>query len=403
MEYRLNIIVRVLFLLYFGYDVFSSVEESTLHKALLSSYDNNILPRIHKDDRINISVNLILRSFMGFDERYGILKTAGLVRTQWEDNYLRWDPYIYGNITVLAFDRNDIWSPKLTLANSATEMESLGEKVAHTYVTYLGSVTWDFGHMFHSTCDIDATFFPFDTQTCFVDLALFGLMQDDMTFSVQQLDKSIYLENNVWKLKETLVEKIKVTDTWTARYWLRLERRYTFYILNLFSPVLSLVHFNTMVYVLPADSGERVGYAITCLLSVSVYMTFASERLPESSKPLPIITIVLAAYGAISALISMTTIVGLRLHLNDDSRPPPRIFTKILCITRKPLCVKVKVGDMSEMEETRSTNDCELDEGDSFISWKDFAKQFDRLCFISCNVCIFLITIVYFIIVRIYA
>ena len=52
-----------------------------------------------------------------------------------------------------------------------------------------------------------------------------------------------------------------------------------------------MVFLNTMVFVLPTESGERVGYAITCLLSLSVYMTFASEGLPDSSKPLPIITI----------------------------------------------------------------------------------------------------------------
>ena len=329
MDNKLNISIGFLFLLYSGNGVFSSVEESTLYKALLSGYDKNVLPRIHKDQKINITISLLLRYFQSFDERNGILKTAGYVWIHWEDNYLRWDPYIYGNITVLLLDKNDIWSPKLTLANTATKQESIGE-VGHTYVTYLGSVNWQFGVMFYSTCDIDVTFFPFDTQNCFVDLWPFGVMQKDMTFSTQQLDKSVYSENNVWVLTETSVEKIQYKDGWGIRYCLGLKRRNTFYILNLFSPVAILMFLNTMVYVLPAESGERVGYAITCLLSLSVYMTYASERLPDSSEPLPIITIVLLEYVAISALISMTTIIGLRFHLNDNSHPPSRIFTKIL-------------------------------------------------------------------------
>ena len=93
MDYRLYIIFRVLDLFYSGNCVFSSVEESTLYKALLSNYDKNVLPRIHKDQTINITLNVILRSFQGFDERNGILKTGCLAMTQWNDNHLRWDPF----------------------------------------------------------------------------------------------------------------------------------------------------------------------------------------------------------------------------------------------------------------------------------------------------------------------
>ena len=74
---------------------------------------------------------------------------------------------------------------------------------------------------------------------------------------------------------------------------------------------------NSMVFVLPADSGERVGYAITCLLSLSVYMTYASDNLPRSSRTLPIITVVLISYIIISAFISVGTVIGLREKEGD--------------------------------------------------------------------------------------
>ena len=401
-----NVIFPALLLFYSGNYVIAKkfVEESTLYETLLSNYDKYVSPRTHKEKKINITVNLILMSFQGLDERNGILQSGCIATTQWNDNRLRWDPYFHGNVTVLLIDKNEIWSPKLTLGNPATQYERIGELVAQTYVTYSGSVLWEFGYMFYSTCDIDVAFFPFDTQNCFIDLFPFGMQKNDFKLYAEEIDKSIYLENNVWVLTETSVETIKVKGRWNARYWLSLERRCTFYILNLFSPVLMILYLNTMVYVLPADSGERVGYAITCLLSLSVYMTFASEGLPESSKPLPVITIVLLTYVAISALISLTTIVGLRFHLNDNSRTPPRILLKILCVSRKSFCVKSKISDLSETEETQATeNDYELEEGGRITSWKDLANKVDTLCFFSSNVCVFPITIAYFIIVRTYA
>ena len=174
------------------------------------------------------------------------------------------------------------------------------------------------------------------------------------------------------------------------KYLLKLKRRHTFYTLNLFSPVLILAYLNAMVFVLPAESGERVGYAITCLLSLSVYMTFASESLPNSSKPLPIITFVLLAYIVISTLISVCTVIGLNFHLRISSCPPPKIVNYCLCCSRKTKDVERSGAETNEKLEVNYRKCC----------WKDVAKQFDRLCFIVSNSCISLLTFLYFVIVR---
>jgi hypothetical protein len=42
---------------------------------------------------------------------------------------------------------------------------------------------------------------------------------------------------------------------------------------------------NVFVFLLPADSGERVGYAITMLLAIAVFLTISSDSLPAMSNP----------------------------------------------------------------------------------------------------------------------
>ena len=177
-----------------------------------------------------------------------------------------------------------------------------------------------------------------------------------------------------------------------ARYFIKLERKYTFYILNLFSPVLILLFLDTMVFALPADSGERVGYSITCLLSLSVYMTFASEGLPDSSKPLPIITIVLLTYVVLSCLICIATILGLRFHLNDKSDHASRVLLTIFCFSGRVGSIRAKVCDSSQPDGMQETTDSGLGEERREISWKDLANRFDRICFIVSNVLIAAIT-----------
>ena len=176
-----------------------------------------------------------------------------------------------------------------------------------------------------------------------------------------------------------------------AKFLLVLERRFTFYILNLFLPVLILAILNTMVFMLPANSGERMGYAITCLLSLSVYMTFASESLPNSSQPLPIITSVLLTFIVISALICGGTIMGLQVHLHKTG-PPPTILLKICNISHKPCNRKTRSEDAAELDDTGM-------EDRNSMNWAEVANKCDKLCFIVSNVGIFLLTVLYLIIV----
>lgn len=36
------------------------------------------------------------------------------------------------------------------------------------YVNSEGMVSWSFGGVFHTSCELDTTFYPFDIQSCFI-------------------------------------------------------------------------------------------------------------------------------------------------------------------------------------------------------------------------------------------
>ena len=393
-------------------DASTHAEESHLQATLLTHYNRNVRPRSNRDESTDIELLMSLRSVTSLDELTGILVTVCIISVNWIDNNLIWDPAKHGNITEIIINKKFIWAPGLVVA--AAKVERLGVTTAQIHVTWYGKVTWQFGHVMHTTCDIDVTYFPFDTQECVLELMPIGLRYEDMNLTSHAINTLYFSENNVWVLKSTSVSMARLGPQPYAKYLLMLERRYTFYILNLFSPVLILAFLNAMVFVLPADSGERVGYAITCLLSLSVYMTFAEENLPNSSQPLPIITFILLAYIVISTLISVGTVIGLRLHLHDSTEPTPivAILIKIFCLGNGNYSKEGETSETTEWEKTENT--CtkheesmkngwikpEIDQKE--FSWKDVANKFDKLCFVSSNVCIFLLTFLYFVIVRAY-
>lgn len=81
---------------------------------------------------------------------------------------------------------------------------------------------------------------------------------------------------------------------------------------------------NTLVFMLPPDSGERVGYSIDCLLALTVLITLVSEGLPQNSNPMPVIGYVLTVFLIISAIICVETIFILRLHHTEENKEIPR-------------------------------------------------------------------------------
>ena len=93
---------------------------------------------------------------------------------------------------------------------------------------------------------------------------------------------------------------------------------------------------NLLVFLLPAQSGERVGYSITLLLAIAVFLTIAADNLPKTSFPtISIICLKLLVDMMISGLVILFTIIGLRFYHTDEHRPVPRC---VAAITRVLLC-----------------------------------------------------------------
>ena len=375
--------------------VISSVESATysdatsLHAILTSNYSKDVRPKTNQSQPTNLYITMQLKSITSLDEVNGVLTTVSGTTIQWIDDNLKWTPSSHGDIYTLKIAESLIWIPDFITANPAKKVEKLGLPSNEATVHHYGQVDYSFGEMFKTTCDVDVTYFPFDTQNCVIELMPFGYTASEINLTSLPIPLEIYSENNEWILKSTSSETAYFGTTPYAKLTLTIERRYTFFILNLFFPVLILAALNAMVFVLPADSGERVGYAITCLLSLSVYMTFASENLPTSSKPIAAIIYVLLFYMFISTLICLGTIIGLRFHRYGSAIPPP--FLLKLCFIG---CRKSKVEQSSESDGVEKP-----DTKKKIPTWKDIANVFDKICFIVSILCICLLSIMYFLIV----
>lgn len=68
-----------------------------------------------------------------------------------------------------------------------------------------------------------------------------------------------------------------------------LRRRTYYYVMSLILPCTLIACTIFLEFILPAESGERVGLGITILLSMAVFQELTSEKLPSSSEHFPLL------------------------------------------------------------------------------------------------------------------
>ena len=100
-----------------------------------------------------------------------------------------------------------------------------------------------------------------------------------------------YRENGEWILTGTSTEFHHLADTVDGMthffpqliFNLFIRRRPAYYILNRILPVILSSFLVVVVFILPADSGEKVSYALTELLALAFLLTLITDYMPSTS------------------------------------------------------------------------------------------------------------------------
>ncbi|XP_069125527.1 neuronal acetylcholine receptor subunit alpha-7-like [Argopecten irradians] len=132
-------------------------------------------------------------------------------------------------------------------------------------------------------------------------------------------------DNLFWVISRNSIEK-NIYNDYTSNIIVSytLERRPTYLLYTIMLPVCLLNFVTLLAFILPAESGERVSFATTMLLTLTMYMTIMSDSIPNTSDPVSILTVSLMIKLIISALIVLCVIISLRVHNICDDRPIPK-------------------------------------------------------------------------------
>ena len=276
-----------------------------------------------------------------------------------------------------------IWKPSFVSGNPFDDFSVIYSDETLIRLQYNGTVTWKPADTFGISCEADVSKYPFDEQTCNFPIVPWNYLPRELNIlpSADHVNMNRYVPHNVWEIKGTAVWKFYVEQQEVMVFKFNLKRNSGFYLLNLILPICVLGILNLFVFLLPPESGERVGYSITVLLSIVVFLTITSSSLPGTSEPrMPTIFLLLTGYVVISVLIVISVIIGLRFYLRDQELSVSVYWESLILFYRNMLGRRNRRRiNIGENVQKININHTENGQDKETVTWKTVGETTDTI------------------------
>ncbi|XP_069125526.1 neuronal acetylcholine receptor subunit alpha-3-like [Argopecten irradians] len=382
MKITITFVAAVLFV---GTHTGSYDDMTRLQTDLLAGYVRNVRPLQNQDDVMNVGFMYSMPHFQEFDAVKGTLTTYASISLSWTDEKLRWTPSNYGDIDRVYFTTLQVWYPIIVAATGVNSL--LLTPTSSITVFHTGHAMALATEIILSSCAPDITYYPYDIHNCSI---MFASLEPytAVTFHGRAQDMDI-IENLFWSIKRNgFRSDIAYNYTSTIEVSYTLERRPTYLVYTIVLPVCLLNVAILLAFILPAESGERVSYATTMLLTLTVYMTIMSDSIPNTSDPVSLLTISLMVKLIISAIVVLAVISTLCIYNTPDTKPIPQ-WLAFCCIQKKQ-----KIDTTHEQMESKNDAVNEMDLYRSVITWHVIGRRVDKFFLILFSVMITTETIV---------
>ncbi|XP_071115404.1 neuronal acetylcholine receptor subunit alpha-3-like [Haliotis cracherodii] len=330
-----------------------------LYSDLFRNYSTKHRPVNNQSHHVDVHNTFNLVAITEVDQVRQTLHSNVWMNLTWMDEFLIWTPENYNGIKSIHPPLTDIWRPKLMVPVSLEDRDVFKDDTSGITVYSDGTVTWTPGANFLTDCKLDLTLFPFDVQTCefrFIPIS-YDSSEVKMVSALKSANSQSFTTNGEWILPSSraFTRERRIGEDLSLSFLyiqIDLERRPAFFVLNVILPVVVLSFLNIFVFALPCDCGEKVSYGITCLLSLSVFMSIVSGLLPNSSDNIPLVTLYLTCLFGISVLSVVTTIfivmIDTRKINNKNTHSP--LFVIPRCWSLSLHGRKSKVMDETQQE-----------------------------------------------------
>uniref|UniRef100_A0A8D3BKX3 Acetylcholine receptor subunit delta n=1 Tax=Scophthalmus maximus TaxID=52904 RepID=A0A8D3BKX3_SCOMX len=272
-------------------------------------YNKDLRPVERQQDAVDVYLALTLSNLISLKEVDETLLTNVWIDHMWTDYRLSWNSTEFDGIDMLRLPPSMVWLPEIVLENN-NDAQFQVAYYSNVLVDPTGLCYWLPPAIFRSSCSINVNYFPFDWQNCTLKFTSLTYNAKEIKMLLKEeadetskwtvewiiIDPASFTENGEWEIihrpaKKNMYKHIPMESNkhQDITFYLVIKRKPLFYIVNIIIPCVLISFLASLVYYLPADSGEKMTLSISVLLAQSVFLLLISQRLPETSMSVPLI------------------------------------------------------------------------------------------------------------------
>ena len=354
-----------------------------------------LIPVAYTNTTMDVALDINLVSVNSFDEIGGYLEISGYLDLKW--TFYAANP---SKDDVFALYNSDsIWKPPLLLLNSIKSTSEIGDSTSKIRCNLKSlDCEWKPWVVLRGVCTPDVRFYPFDTQTCSYKIAAWGYLESELALTPTRSDwkMELFEVNAEWTVQLTTSNSYSQNDVSFVEFTIQLKRIPTYYIINLIAPVVLMCLLNACVFILPVESGERVGFSITCFLSFAVLLNIIMSFIPSSSANLAHLCYFTFIMMVFSCGMSLATVFTLWVHFKPENSRVPVVLRGFMYVLkcrcfhytppqRNDRSSKVRImtvdserdDDSNDKTEHEYTKHGDQDNDSLTVTWKEVASLLD--------------------------
>jgi len=153
--------------------------------------------------------------------------------------------------------------------------------------------------------------------------------------NIGKINMDHFQKDNVWDYQGDLAQEVtfkckKGTERQQIKYSVIFRRRSLYYIVNIVFPSLLFGFICLFIFVLPGDSGERLGCSLSVLISVSVFQGLVMSEIPKTTDTIPILVLFLNILMSLVGISTIATTIISKLYSNTllyfDHQVPEKLW-----------------------------------------------------------------------------
>ncbi|KAK5981674.1 Acetylcholine receptor subunit alpha-type deg-3 [Trichostrongylus colubriformis] len=304
-------------------------------------YDSRVRPIMNHSLPTTVLFSMSLYQILAINEKHQSVDLNVWVIQKWRDDFLGWNPYLYGmiNTTILPFE--SIWLPDTYVYNSVVMNREETERYINVVVTtnfWKGEsgaeIKFMYPALYRTSCMLDIRFFPYDQQECKLIISSWTSSKSDIDYAAEFHDVNMdnFIPNEEWVVVSFNIKRIEEKFVCCPEPWVLLEailvvrRKPLYYIVNLVIPTSVITMVAVTGFFTAASTSterrEKLSLGIDSLLAMSILMMMVSEQMPTTSDYVPLFGLFYLSIIIIIFVGTLFTAFILNVHLQKMYAQP---------------------------------------------------------------------------------